>query len=282
MERQIDKLGDAGLTNGRFKVIACLTCHKTSFQFFDVIQRKNGLHRVRNAGCVLVSCAVKHKPSQLSPSAAVDWYSVRSRQLVAVAIVSLTSISTYLKINVCVSVNAHTHAQKRTQSLFQSPFLTGMHTPKNRNLLQCLMKYIYIRLTLVCVCVCAHAGPSRGWFQRSKVLQIQACLRMVMEWASRSGLGHLADKFFTKLNSTVSILATPPQQLTQVTHTHNFIQVCQLALIWWQYLKINRKCIKHNVLKLVLSLISTQTMEAISYKVLLSGCLILQSVTGKL
>ncbi len=101
-----------------------------------------------------------------------------------------------------------------------------MHTPKNRNLLQCLMKYIYIRLTLVCVCVCAHAGPSRGWFQRSKVLQIQACLRMVMEWASRSGLGHLADKFFTKLNSTVSILATPPQQLTQVTHTHNFIQVC--------------------------------------------------------
>ncbi len=110
MERQIDKLGDAGLTNGRFKVIACLTCHKTSFQFFDVIQRKNGLHRVRNAGCVLVSCAVKHKPSQLSPSAAVDWYSVRSRQLVAVAIVSLTSISTYLKINVCVSVNAHTHA----------------------------------------------------------------------------------------------------------------------------------------------------------------------------
>lgn len=40
---------------------------------------------------------------------------------------------------------------------------------------------------------------------------------MLMEWASRSGLGHLADKFFTKLNSTVSMLATPPQQLTQVT-----------------------------------------------------------------
>lgn len=39
-----------------------------------------------------------------------------------------------------------------------------------------------------------------------------------MEWASRSGLGHLAEKFFTKLNSTVSILATHPQQLTQVTH----------------------------------------------------------------
>lgn len=73
--------------------------------------------------------------------------------------------------------------------------------------------------TRLCVCVCL-AGPSRGWFQRSKVLQIQACLRMVLEWASRSGLGHLSDKFFTKLNSTVSILATPPQQLTQVTNTH--------------------------------------------------------------
>lgn len=72
--------------------------------------------------------------------------------------------------------------------------------------------------TSVCVCV-SLAGPSRGWFQRSKVLQIQACLRMVLEWASRSGLGHLSDKFFTKLNSTVAILATPPQQLTQVTDT---------------------------------------------------------------
>lgn len=68
----------------------------------------------------------------------------------------------------------------------------------------------------VCVCV----GPARGWFQRSKALQIQACLQMVMEWASRSGLGHLAEKFFTKLNSTVSIIATPPQQLTQVTPPH--------------------------------------------------------------
>uniref|UniRef100_A0A3B5LA49 Dilute domain-containing protein n=1 Tax=Xiphophorus couchianus TaxID=32473 RepID=A0A3B5LA49_9TELE len=43
-------------------------------------------------------------------------------------------------------------------------------------------------------------GPARGWFQRSKSLQIQACLRMLMEWATKSGLGHLAEKFFTKLN----------------------------------------------------------------------------------
>ncbi|XP_029011476.1 ras-associating and dilute domain-containing protein isoform X2 [Betta splendens] len=83
-------------------------------------------------------------------------------------------------------------------------------------------------------------GPSRGWFQRSKVLQIQACLRMVMEWASRSGLGHLADKFFTKLNSTVSILASPPQQLTQLSwralsSEHPTLKPVQLHRILTQY-----------------------------------------------
>ncbi|XP_010789202.1 LOW QUALITY PROTEIN: ras-associating and dilute domain-containing protein [Notothenia coriiceps] len=84
------------------------------------------------------------------------------------------------------------------------------------------------------------AGPSRGWFQRSKVLQIQACLRMVMEWASKSGLGHLADKFFTKLNSAVSILATPPQQLTQLSwralsSEHPALKPVQLHRILTQY-----------------------------------------------
>ncbi|XP_077965453.1 ras-associating and dilute domain-containing protein isoform X4 [Gasterosteus aculeatus] len=83
-------------------------------------------------------------------------------------------------------------------------------------------------------------GASRGWFQRSKVLQIQACLRMVMEWASRSGLGHLADKFFTKLNSAVSILATPPQQLTQMSwralsSEHPALKPVQLHRILTQY-----------------------------------------------
>ncbi|XP_028311243.1 ras-associating and dilute domain-containing protein isoform X2 [Gouania willdenowi] len=83
-------------------------------------------------------------------------------------------------------------------------------------------------------------GPSRGWFQRSKVLQIQACLRMVMEWASRSGLGHMAEKFFTKLNSTVSILATPPQQITQLgwralSSEHPALKPVQLHRILTQY-----------------------------------------------
>uniref|UniRef100_A0A3Q3KAY0 Uncharacterized protein n=1 Tax=Monopterus albus TaxID=43700 RepID=A0A3Q3KAY0_MONAL len=83
-------------------------------------------------------------------------------------------------------------------------------------------------------------GPSRGWFQRSKVLQIQACLRMVMEWSSRSGLGHLADKFFSKLNSIASILATPPQQLTQLSwrtlsSEHPTLKPVQLHRILTQY-----------------------------------------------
>ncbi|XP_054633972.1 ras-associating and dilute domain-containing protein isoform X4 [Dunckerocampus dactyliophorus] len=83
-------------------------------------------------------------------------------------------------------------------------------------------------------------GPSRGWFQRSKVLQMQACLRMVSEWASRSGLGHLADKFFTKLNSVISILATPPQQLTQLSwrmlsSEHASLKPVQLHRILTQY-----------------------------------------------
>ncbi|KAM4603670.1 ras-associating and dilute domain-containing protein [Polymixia lowei] len=83
-------------------------------------------------------------------------------------------------------------------------------------------------------------GPLRGWFQRSKVLQIQACVRMVMEWASRSGLGHLADKFFTKFNSVVSVLATPPQQLTQLSwrvlsSDHSSLKPVQLHRLLTQY-----------------------------------------------
>ncbi|KAM6940428.1 ras-associating and dilute domain-containing protein isoform 3-T3 [Xenentodon cancila] len=83
-------------------------------------------------------------------------------------------------------------------------------------------------------------GPARGWFQRSKALQIQACLQMVMEWANRPGLGHLAEKFFTKLNSTVSIVATPPQQLTQLswrilTSDHPTLKPVQLHRILTQY-----------------------------------------------
>ncbi|XP_077575021.1 ras-associating and dilute domain-containing protein isoform X2 [Stigmatopora nigra] len=83
-------------------------------------------------------------------------------------------------------------------------------------------------------------GPTRGWFQRSKVLQMQACLRMVSEWARKSTLGHLADKFFSKLNSAIAILATPPQQLTQMSwrvlsSEHSSLKPVQLNRILTQY-----------------------------------------------
>ncbi|XP_061534649.1 ras-associating and dilute domain-containing protein isoform X3 [Phycodurus eques] len=83
-------------------------------------------------------------------------------------------------------------------------------------------------------------GPSRGWFQRSKVLQMQACLRMVSEWARKSALGHLVDKFFTKLNSAIAILATPPQLLTQMSWRvlsgeHSSLKPVQLHRILTQY-----------------------------------------------
>ncbi|KAL1005391.1 hypothetical protein UPYG_G00058480 [Umbra pygmaea] len=83
-------------------------------------------------------------------------------------------------------------------------------------------------------------GPSRGWFQRSKVLQVQACLRMVLEWARKAGLSHLADKFFSKFNSAITILATPPQTLTQMSWTvlcadHPSLKPVQVHRLLTQY-----------------------------------------------
>uniref|UniRef100_W5L9N0 Ras-associating and dilute domain-containing protein n=1 Tax=Astyanax mexicanus TaxID=7994 RepID=W5L9N0_ASTMX len=60
-------------------------------------------------------------------------------------------------------------------------------------------------------------GPARGWFQRSRVLQIQACVRMLLDWAKGAGRAQLAQKFFAKLCSAVTILATPVQQLSQMS-----------------------------------------------------------------
>ncbi|KAJ8364011.1 hypothetical protein SKAU_G00128420 [Synaphobranchus kaupii] len=83
-------------------------------------------------------------------------------------------------------------------------------------------------------------GPARGWFQRSRVVQIQTCLRMVLDWAGKMGLTHLADKFFAKLCSTVRILATPTQQLMQMSWRalsveHSTLRPVQLHRILTQY-----------------------------------------------
>ncbi|KAG7491977.1 hypothetical protein MATL_G00009440 [Megalops atlanticus] len=83
-------------------------------------------------------------------------------------------------------------------------------------------------------------GPARGWFQRSRVVQIQTCLRMVLDWAGKMGLAHLADKFFAKLCSAIRILATPTQQLVQISWRalsvdHPTLRPVQLHRILTQY-----------------------------------------------
>ncbi|XP_061086455.1 ras-associating and dilute domain-containing protein [Conger conger] len=83
-------------------------------------------------------------------------------------------------------------------------------------------------------------GPARGWFQRSRAVQIQTCLRMVLDWAGKMGLTHLAEKFFAKLCSTIRILATPTQQLVQISWRalsveHSALRPVQLQRILSQY-----------------------------------------------
>ncbi|XP_017569520.1 ras-associating and dilute domain-containing protein isoform X3 [Pygocentrus nattereri] len=83
-------------------------------------------------------------------------------------------------------------------------------------------------------------GPGRGWFQRSRVLQIQACVRMLLDWAKGAGRAQLAQKFYAKLCSTVTILATPVQQLSQTSWKvlcaeHPTLKPVQLHRILTQY-----------------------------------------------
>ncbi|XDV14545.1 hypothetical protein PO909_014780 [Leuciscus waleckii] len=83
-------------------------------------------------------------------------------------------------------------------------------------------------------------GPARGWFQRSRVLQIQASVKMLLDWAKGVGHNHLAQKFFAKFCSAVSILATTPQQLSQMSWKalcaeHPSLKPVQLHRILTQY-----------------------------------------------
>ncbi|KAL4658228.1 ras-associating and dilute domain-containing protein-like [Arapaima gigas] len=60
-------------------------------------------------------------------------------------------------------------------------------------------------------------GPSQGWFRTSSGIQYKTNLGILVDWAKGAGLSRPADKFLAKLHSTVSILATPAQQLTQLS-----------------------------------------------------------------
>ncbi|KAB5523240.1 hypothetical protein PHYPO_G00150220 [Pangasianodon hypophthalmus] len=83
-------------------------------------------------------------------------------------------------------------------------------------------------------------GPVRGWFQRSQALQIQACLRMLLDWAKGAGRAQIAQKFFAKLCSVVTILITPAPQLSQMSWKvlraeHPSLKPVQLHRILTQY-----------------------------------------------
>ena len=56
MGRQIDKLLDASLINARFKVIARLTCHKTSIQLSDVTEKERITQREECSLCAGLLC----------------------------------------------------------------------------------------------------------------------------------------------------------------------------------------------------------------------------------
>ncbi|GAA6078942.1 ras-associating and dilute domain-containing protein isoform X1, partial [Tachysurus ichikawai] len=82
--------------------------------------------------------------------------------------------------------------------------------------------------------------PVRGWFQRSQALQIQACLRMLLDWAKGAGRAQIAQKFFAKLCSVVTILITPASQLSQMSWKvlrveHPSLKPVQLHRILTQY-----------------------------------------------
>ncbi|XP_060754487.1 ras-associating and dilute domain-containing protein isoform X3 [Neoarius graeffei] len=83
-------------------------------------------------------------------------------------------------------------------------------------------------------------GPVRGWFQHSQALQIQACLRMLLDWAKGAGRAQIAQKFFAKLCSMVTILITPAPQLSQMSWKvlrteHPSLKPVQLHRILSQY-----------------------------------------------
>ncbi|KAK1802540.1 hypothetical protein P4O66_004195 [Electrophorus voltai] len=78
-----------------------------------------------------------------------------------------------------------------------------------------MFAYLFFFINVSLFNLLIDKGPARGWFQRSRVLQIQACVRMLLDWAKGAGRGQLAQTFFAKLCSAITILTTPASQLSQ-------------------------------------------------------------------
>ncbi|RXN19001.1 ras-associating and dilute domain-containing isoform X1 [Labeo rohita] len=120
-------------------------------------------------------------------------------------------------VGVCVcAVCVMPEAVRRVVSVFQTTSDLLQQYQVHSEIQSQMFAYLFFFTNVSLFNQLIDKGPARGWFQRSRVLQIQASVKMLLDWAKGAGHSHLAQKFFAKFCSAVSILATPPQQLSQL------------------------------------------------------------------
>ncbi|XP_016359376.1 ras-associating and dilute domain-containing protein isoform X2 [Sinocyclocheilus anshuiensis] len=144
-------------------------------------------------------------------------------------------------VGVCVcAVCVMPEAVRRVVSVFQTSSDLLQQYQVHSEIQSQMFAYLFFFTNVSLFNQLIDKGPVRGWFQRSRVLQIQASVKMLLDWAKGTGHSHLAHKFFAKFCSAVSILATPPQQLSQMSWTalcaeHPSLKPVQLHRILTQY-----------------------------------------------
>ncbi|XP_051994177.1 ras-associating and dilute domain-containing protein [Xyrauchen texanus] len=144
-------------------------------------------------------------------------------------------------VGVCVcTVCVMPEAVRRVVSVFQTTSDLLQQYQVHSEIQSQMFAYLFFFTNVSLFNQLIDKGPARGWFQRSRVLQIQACVKMLLDWAKGAGHNHLTQKFAAKFCSTVSILATPPQQLSQMSWKalcaeHPSLKPVQLHRILTQY-----------------------------------------------
>uniref|UniRef100_A0A9J7ZVQ8 Ras-associating and dilute domain-containing protein n=1 Tax=Cyprinus carpio carpio TaxID=630221 RepID=A0A9J7ZVQ8_CYPCA len=144
-------------------------------------------------------------------------------------------------VGVCVcAVCVMPEAVRRVVSVFQTTSDLLQQYQVHSEIQSQMFAYLFFFTNVSLFNQLIDKGPARGWFQRSRVLQIQASVKLLLDWAKGAGHNHLAQKFFAKFCSTVSILATPPQQLSQTSWKalcaeHPSLKPVQLHRILTQY-----------------------------------------------
>ncbi|XP_077061447.1 ras-associating and dilute domain-containing protein isoform X2 [Siphateles boraxobius] len=144
-------------------------------------------------------------------------------------------------VGVCVcAVCVMPEAVRRVVSVFQTTSDLLQQYQVHAEIQSQMFAYLFFFTNVSLFNQLIDKGPARGWFQRSRVLQIQASVKMLLDWAKGVGHNHLAQKFFAKFCSAVSILATTPQQLSQMSWKalcaeHPSLKPVQLHRILTQY-----------------------------------------------